>query len=379
MIITISLILRYKNYLIDEEKSEVTVEKYVRDIETFYKWTEGRKLTKSLVIEYKNKLVNEYSPATVNSVLAALNGFFAYNEWYALKVKSLKLQRQLFCQSEKELTKAEYEKLLKAARDRKNERLNLIMQTICSTGIRVSELCYVTVSAVKQGQTQVKLKGKIRIVFFTNELCKLLKKYIQEQGIEDGCVFRTRTGRPLDRHSIWKAMKSLCESAGVVSDDTTAKNIRTLKEKFEGRVRVGAGTVMTEKQVELACQAGAEFIISPDCYEKVIKKTRELGMVSIPGVCTPTEAANAYRFGADFAKLFPNSEFELSYFKALAVPLSHIKFLAVGGVNPDNMKDYLDAGAKGIGVATAIADKKAIFAGDYEEITRRARLFTSQL
>ena len=121
MIITISLILRYKNYLIDEEKSEVTVEKYVRDIETFYKWTEGRKLTKSLVIEYKNKLVNEYSPATVNSVLAALNGFFAYNEWYALKVKSLKLQRQLFCQSEKELTKAEYEKLLKAARDKKNE------------------------------------------------------------------------------------------------------------------------------------------------------------------------------------------------------------------------------------------------------------------
>ena len=169
------------------------------------------------------------------------------------------------------------------------------------------------------------------------------------------------------------------DQSGIVSDDTTAKNIRTLKEKFEGRVRVGAGTVMTEKQVELACQAGAEFIISPDCYEKVIKKTRELGMVSIPGVCTPTEAANAYRFGADFAKLFPNSEFELSYFKALAVPLSHIKFLAVGGVNPDNMKDYLDAGAKGIGVATAIADKKAINAGDYEEITRRARLFTSQL
>lgn len=228
MIITISLILRYKNYLIDEEKSEVTVEKYVRDIETFYKWTEGRKLTKSLVIEYKNKLVNEYSPATVNSVLAALNGFFAYNEWYALKVKSLKLQRQLFCQSEKELTKAEYEKLLKAARDKKNERLNLIMQTICSTGIRVSELCYVTVSAVKQGQTQVKLKGKIRIVFFTNELCKLLKKYIQEQGIEDGCVFRTRTGRPLDRHSIWKAMKSLCESAGVSPEKVFPHNLRHL-------------------------------------------------------------------------------------------------------------------------------------------------------
>lgn len=169
------------------------------------------------------------------------------------------------------------------------------------------------------------------------------------------------------------------DQSGAISDETTAEKIRTLKENFEGRVRIGAGTVMTEKQVELACQAGAEFIISPDCYDKVIKKTRELGMVSIPGVYTPTEAANAYRFGADFVKLFPNSELKLSFLKALTVPLSHIKFLAVGGVNHENMKDYLDAGAKGIGVATAIADKKAIFAGDYEEITRRARLFTSQL
>lgn len=169
------------------------------------------------------------------------------------------------------------------------------------------------------------------------------------------------------------------DQTGGISDEETAANIRVLKEKFEGRVRVGAGTVMTEKQVELACQAGAEFIISPDCYEKVIKKTRELGMVSIPGVYTPSEAAAAHRYGADFAKLFPNSEVNISYLKALTVPLSHIKFLAVGGVNADNMMDYLNAGAKGIGVATAIADKKAIFAGDYEEITRRARLFTSQL
>ena len=228
MKITMNLILRYKDYLIDEEKSEVTIEKYIRDIKTFYEWMKDRELTKTVVLEYKSKLVEEYSPATVNSVLAALNGFFTYNEWYALKVKSLKLQRQLFCQSEKELTKAEYERLLKAARDKQNERLNLIMQTICSTGIRVSELCYVTVSAVKRGQAQVKLKGKIRIVFFTNELCKLLKRYIREQGIEDGCVFRTRTGRPLDRHSIWKAMKSLCESAGVSSEKVFPHNLRHL-------------------------------------------------------------------------------------------------------------------------------------------------------
>lgn len=169
------------------------------------------------------------------------------------------------------------------------------------------------------------------------------------------------------------------DQTGATSDDTTAAYIRTLKERFEGRVRIGAGTVMTETQVELAYNAGAEFIISPDCYEAVIKKTRELGMVSIPGAFTPTEAANAHRFGADFVKLFPNSEVKVSYLKALVAPLSHIKFLAVGGVNHENMAEYFAAGAKGIGVATAIADKKSIFAGDYEDITRRAGLFTSQI
>ena len=169
------------------------------------------------------------------------------------------------------------------------------------------------------------------------------------------------------------------DQTGAVSDEITATNIRALKEHFDGKVRIGAGTVMTEEQVKIAYKAGAEFIISPDCYDGVIKKTRDLGMVSIPGVFTPTDAANAYRYGADFAKLFPNSEVNISYLKALTVPLSHIKFLAVGGVNADNMKEYFAAGAKGIGVATAIADKKAIFSGDYEEVTRRAKLFTDQL
>ncbi len=169
------------------------------------------------------------------------------------------------------------------------------------------------------------------------------------------------------------------DQSGVIPDETTAANIRTLKEHFEGRVRVGAGTVMTEKQVELAFNAGAEFIISPDCYEPVIRKTRELGMVSMPGAFTPTEAANAHRFGADFVKLFPNSEVGISYLKALTAPLSHIKFLAVGGVDHKSMCDYLNAGAKGVGVATAIADKKSIFAGDFEAVTNRAKLFTEQL
>ena len=169
------------------------------------------------------------------------------------------------------------------------------------------------------------------------------------------------------------------DQTGAVSDAVTAENIRALKEHFAGKVHIGAGTVMTDEQVVLAYNAGAEFIISPDCYEPIIKKTRELGMVSIPGVFTPSEAANAHRYGADFAKLFPNSEVSISYLKALTAPLSHIKFLAVGGVNHENMTDYLSAGAKGIGVATAIADKAAIARGDYAEITRRAKLFTDKI
>ena len=169
------------------------------------------------------------------------------------------------------------------------------------------------------------------------------------------------------------------DQSGVIDDRTTAENIRAIREHFLGRVRVGAGTVMTEEQVELAFVAGAEFIISPDCYENVIRKTRELGMVSMPGALTPTEAANAHRFGADFVKLFPNAEMKPSYLKALAAPLSHIKFLAVGGVTAENLGEYLGAGAVGIGVATAIADKAAIFRGDYERITELARSFTEQL
>ena len=176
-----------------------------------------------------------------------------------------------------------------------------------------------------------------------------------------------------------KLVEVTFDQSGRVTDEETANNIRAIKQYFNGRIRVGAGTVLTEEQVELAARAGAEFIISPDCCEGVIKKTRALGMVSIPGVFTPTEAANAHRYGADFAKLFPNSEVKPSYLKALVVPLSHIKFLAVGGVTPENMTEYFAAGAKGVGVATAIADKKSISSGNYEDITKRAQLFTKML
>ena len=165
----------YKNYLIEEEKCSVTIEKYIRDITAFVNWTEGNEITKALVLEYKSMLTQQYAPASVNSVLSSLNGYFNYIERYDLKVKNLKVQRQIFCQSEKELTKAEYERLLKAAKSKKNERLYLIMQTICATGIRVSELKYVDVNSVMTGQAQVRLKGKIRMIILPKELCQLLK------------------------------------------------------------------------------------------------------------------------------------------------------------------------------------------------------------
>lgn len=176
-----------------------------------------------------------------------------------------------------------------------------------------------------------------------------------------------------------KLVEVTFDQSGKIPNELTAEQIKVLSERFRGRVRIGAGTVMTPEQVELAYNAGAEYIISPDCYREVIEKTRELGMVSLPGAITPTEAANAHRWGADFVKLFPNSEFSPSYIKALAAPLSHIKFLAVGGVNADNLKEYLACGAVGIGVATAIASKELIKKGDFEGITELARKFTSQL
>ena len=155
---------KYGDYLINEEKSGATLEKYIRDIYAFLSWLCGRGVDKRTVLEYKAYLVENYKPASVNSVISSLNSFFSYNEWYDCKVKSLKVQKQIFASKEKELSKAEYERLLDAARSKKDERLYLLMQTICSTGIRVSEVRYITVEAAKQGRAEIALKGKIRTI-----------------------------------------------------------------------------------------------------------------------------------------------------------------------------------------------------------------------
>ena len=166
---------------------------------------------------------------------------------------------------------------------------------------------------------------------------------------------------------------------GRISDEETAKNIEMLVKHFEGRMFIGAGTVITEKQVELTKQAGGQFIISPDTYENVIKKTRELDMVSMPGALTPSEIQAAHRAGADFIKLFPITNLGTGYVRAVSAPLSHIKFLAVGGINETNMADYLKAGVCGFGVGSNIVDMAKIKEKDFKGITELAKRYTSAL
>lgn len=226
--ITNELILKFKEYLVSEEKSAATLEKYIRDITAFVAWMCGRELNKDLVLEYKQNIVASYAPASVNSMLSSLNSFFAYNEWYELRVKALKIQRQIFANKEKELTKAEYESLCRAAKRKNNEQLYLLMQTICSSGLRVSELSAVTVEAVKQKRANINCKGKMRIVILPDDLCRVLMKFIREQKITSGAVFVTRNGKPLDRSNIWRLMKSLCESAGVSREKVFPHNLRHL-------------------------------------------------------------------------------------------------------------------------------------------------------
>lgn len=163
---------------------------------------------------------------------------------------------------------------------------------------------------------------------------------------------------------------------GSISDEETAGNIEKLSKYFEGKMFIGAGTVITEKQVELTKKAGGQFIISPDTYENVIKKTRELDMVSMPGALTPSEIQSAHRYGADFIKLFPITNMGIEYVKAVKAPLSHLKFLAVGGIEVDNMADYLKAGVCGFGIGASIVNKKLIDANDFDGITELAKKFT---
>ncbi|MBE7019839.1 MAG: integrase [Ruminococcaceae bacterium] len=227
-LITDILIKKFKEFLTNDEKAEATVEKYIRDVLAFMTWLMGGEVTKSAVLDYKQYLVKSYAPASVNSILSSLNSFFVFNEWYDCKVKILKIQKQIFAARSKELSKAEYKRLLQAAREKKNERLYLLMQTICSSGIRVSELSSITVEAVKKHQADINCKGKIRVVILPDELCRMLNVYIKKQHLTSGPVFITKNGKPLDRSTIWKMMKALCDMAGVDREKVFPHNLRHL-------------------------------------------------------------------------------------------------------------------------------------------------------
>ncbi len=246
--ITAALLEEFRTKMKKEEKSSATIEKYMHDIRCFGKFlresgegaAENQKseraedklpeeaFDKEKVIAYKQYLVDHYASASVNSMLAAVNTFFKENGWYDCVVKSLKIQKETFRSSERELTKEEYMRLLRTAARKGNQRLYLLMQTICSTGIRVSELPYITVEALYTRRAVVSLKGKTRIVILPKELCRELMHYIKEKNIQSGSIFITRNGNAMNRSNIWKEMKELCREAGIGAKKVFPHNLRHL-------------------------------------------------------------------------------------------------------------------------------------------------------
>ncbi len=230
-ILTNGKIQAFCEYLISEEKSRTTIEKYLRDINTFMQWkTQNciKGIDKVSVMSYKEYLCEHYAVSSVNSMLSSLNSFFDFCEWHELKVKTVKLQRKIFAPKEKELTRAEYTRLLRTAKDKNNQRLYLLLQTICSTGIRVSELRFITFQSLLRGYAEINCKGKRRTVFLPDELCRMLKVYAQSIKIKSGPVFVTRNGNPLDRSNIWSDMKKLCQEANVSEKKVFPHNLRHL-------------------------------------------------------------------------------------------------------------------------------------------------------
>ena len=227
-IITNQTINSFKKYLIENEKATATIEKYMRDIHLFVEYIIDKPLDKTLVLEYKTYLERTYAIRSANSMLAALNAYFRFLGWHELCVKQFKVQKEAYCSEEKELNKAEYTALVKVAEQKKNERLSLVVQTICGTGIRVSELQSITVEAVRRGEAVVSCKGKIRKIFIVKALQKKLLFYAREQGILTGEIFITKSGKPLNRSNIWREMKGLCEQAGVSAKKVFPHNLRHL-------------------------------------------------------------------------------------------------------------------------------------------------------
>lgn len=219
----------FGKYLHQEERSKGTIEKYIRDITAFSVWLNGRGATKELAAEWKESLrENGYACVTINSMLAAWNTFCSFVGWNDFRMKYLRIQRRSFRDKSRDLTRQEYKRLLETAYALHRDRLALLLETICSTGIRVSEVKYITVGAAKQGRTEISLKGKIRTILLPEKLCRKLLKYARKQKIASGEIFLTGSGKSLSRRQIWAEMKNLCRWAGVEASKVFPHNLRHL-------------------------------------------------------------------------------------------------------------------------------------------------------
>lgn len=219
----------YAHHLQLEEKSSATMEKYLRDIQAFSCWLNGRDVSKESTSEWKAHLVAQnYAPSTINAMLSALNSLLEFLGLRECRVKFLKIQRRLFRNADRELTKDDYQLLLNTAYKLGRERLGLLVETIGATGIRVSEVQYITVEAVRQGKAEISLKGKIRVILLPGKLCHKLLKYAKKQKTASGAIFRTKSGKELGRRQIWAEMKGLCKHAGVEPRKVFPHNLRHL-------------------------------------------------------------------------------------------------------------------------------------------------------
>lgn len=221
-------IVEYLASLEELERSPRTVEQYKRELLRFAEYAGGSPVTKELLVSYKRRLTERFAPSSVNSVIAAVNGFLVYIKRSDLRLKRLKIQRRAFLPEERELTRGEYARLVAAAERRGSKRLSLILQTVCATGIRVSELRFITAEAVRTGRALISCKGKSRVVFLPDKLRRILTNYMRARGITAGAVFVSRGGNPLDRSNVWREMKGLCGAAGVARGKVFPHNLRHL-------------------------------------------------------------------------------------------------------------------------------------------------------
>ena len=225
--LTLEQIVAYGGYLRTEERAPGTIEKYLRDARNFAVWLDGASVTKENATVWKEQLrACGYAPTTINSMLAALNNLFRFLGWSECHLKFFKIQRKLFRDTARELTRTEYERLIRTAEAQNRQRLALLMETICATGVRVSEVKYLTVEAARAGCAEISLKGKIRTILLPGKLCRKLLKYAKKQKITSGEVFLTKSGKGMSRRQIWAEMKRLCKYAGVEPSRVYPHNLR---------------------------------------------------------------------------------------------------------------------------------------------------------